>query len=331
MAGNKILIKKPAWSEISQYRDFISKAKYKSCSQFSEIPAQALTDWFLNEIEAIKDSSPKILLAEIKDEPIALLSLHKLEWDTAHFGIPMGKIKHILGGVEPDRDLAAKRLLVNSATKEFKKMGIRHISIRLPVDDVNGIYALEREKYYLEDTIVEYYFDFCKQKIPEVPHQCRLRLYQASDFQMIKEGVKGIFEGYLDRFHRDLHLDNAKSDELYEKWMINSCKGLADDCIIATIDGRLAGVSTLVTYKNVNSVLPLRFGEIILSGVVSEFRGKRVYTSMINFGQNYFKGKIDLLRVATQVNNFYVQKAWTILGFHLKYAFHTFHCYLYGG
>jgi len=328
MARNEILIKKLAWPELSQYRDFIAKAKYKSYSQFSEIPAQALDDLFLDEIEGIRNSDPVILVAENKEEAVALLTIHKLEWDTAHFGIPMGRIRHILGGVNPDLDYLAKKALIDSAAVEFKKTGIRHISIRLSADDVNAIYALEAANFYLADTILEYYFDFRNSQVPEIKNTCHLRLYQKSDFQELERSSKNIFKGYIDRFQRDPNLDKTKSYQLYEKWIINSCQGLADEVVLASIDRKLAGFLTMEIYHKLNNILPLSFGGAVLVGVVPEFRNKKVHTSMLNFAQNYFKDKVDLFRYATQVNNLYAQKALVQLGFFLKYAFHTFHCYL---
>lgn len=330
MASKKIIVEKISPSELFRYDDFIARAKYKSYSQFAEIPGKALNDLFFEELEGTKNSALTVFMAMSQSRPVGLLSLHKLNWDTEHFGMPMGKIRHILGGVDENLDFAAKKMLLKAAHEQFRKMQIRHISVRLSADDFNAILALEQARYYLADTIVEYYFDFKRKNIPEISHLCQLRLYQDSDYELIKKSVKNMFEGYIDRFHRDPYLDQQKSTELYEQWMLNSCKGLTDDCILAAIDGKLAGVSTVETYHKINKILPVSIGEIILSGVVADFRGKRVYTSMINFGQEYFKDKVNLLRVATQLNNFYVQKAWVELGFFLKYAFHTYHYYFQG-
>ena len=326
--NKKISIERILPSELSRYGDFVAGAKFKSYAQFPEIPAQSLRELFFDELEGIKDSSLTIFLAMNKSVPVGILSLHKLNWDTKHFGLPMGKIRHILGVMDESGDFEAKQLLVRAATREFSRMGIRHISVRLSADDFNAIYALERQKYYLADTLAEYYFDYRSGLKPrETGHLCRMRLYKDSDFKQVQSSVKDIFKGYMDRFHRDPNLDQAKADQLYVDWLLNSCKGMAEDVILATVDGQIAGITTLEVHHKLNAILPFTVGEVALTGVVPRFRGKKVYTSMINFAQNYFRGKIDMFRYATQLENFQAQKTLMGLGFSLKYAFHTFHYY----
>jgi len=329
MKENKIEIIHISPEELKSYQDFILKAKYKSYAQFREISEEDITKLFFYEVSELKKKEPYfILLAKIGEEVIGLLSFHYLSWDSKHFGMKMGRIKHILGNINPEMDLKAKESLIQSALREFKEMNIKHITCRIPVDDFNTVYVLEQAGFYLADTIIEYYFDFRKQEIPQISHQCELRLYQDSDYEMVKNGSKEIFKEYIGRFHRDPYLDPKKCDELYEQWMLNSCRGLADDCIVALIDQEFAGFISCEIFYEINKILPLSFGEMVLIGVSPKFRRRKVCTSMVNFGQHYFKDKVNLVRVATQINNFYVQRAWHNLGFLPKYAFHTFHFFI---
>jgi len=326
-----ISIEKIAPDQVSRYRDFIIAAGYHKYSFLQEISGPALADLFLGEIEAIGNSRPAVFIAKSQNDPIALLSLHRLNWDTEHFGMPMARISHILGGIDPELDQAAKKLLIKAGTEELKNAGIRHIAARLAADDIASIYALEMVGYYLADTIVEYYFNFRTSKIPKTDQLCELRLFQPSDLALVEKSVSGIFKDYIGRFHNDPNLDKKKADQLYENWLINSCKGLADDCILAFVEGDLAGITALKIHRELNRALPLKLGEVMLIGVVPGFRGKKVFTSMLGFAQNHFKGKIDLFRYATQLNNFHVNGVLVKLGFFLKCAFHTYHYYIPGG
>lgn len=326
-----ISVEEIAPSELLQYREFISRAKYKSYGHFTEVPGPALTDLFFREIEESKDSSLSIFLARSKAGPVGLLSSHRLEFDTNHFQMPMARIKHILGGVDPGQDPAAKKLLVAAGTTALRKAGIRHVTVRLPADDIVSIYALEQAGYYLADTIVEYYFDFRTAKLPELDSPCELRLYRPEDLAMVEESSGDIFTNYRGRFHNDPNLDKDKADRLYANWLVNSCKGLADDVVLALVDGELAGLTTLKIHHDLNRALPFRTGEVVLTGTVDRFRGRKVFTGMLNFAQRYFAGKIDLLKYTTQLNNFQVQKALVKLGFLLKYGYHSFDYYIPGG
>jgi len=331
MTDPGISIEKISPLQLPQYREFIAQTRHKNFSCFSEVSGAALTDLFLSEIEEMKDPAPGIFIAKSRNNPIALLSLARLDWDSGHFGMPMARIKHILGGVDPELDLPAKKMLIAKAGEELKNMGARHAAVRLPADDTASLYALERAGYYLADTIVDYYFDFRTEKIPKTGHQCELRLFSPADLALVKRSVSGIFQDYIGRFHNDPHLDKKKADQLYENWLINSCSGLADDVILALVGGELAGITTLKVHRDLNKYLPFKTGEVVLTGTVPKFRGKKVYSSMLGFAQSYFAGKIDLFKYTTQLNNFHAQKALVRLGFFLKYAYHTFHYYMPGG
>jgi hypothetical protein len=331
MSERDISVEKISLVQLPQYREFIAKAGPKNFSYFPEAGGPALTDLFLSEIEEIKNFAPGIFIAKSGNNPVALLTAHNLEFDTNHFQMPMARIRHILGGVDPVLDLPAKKMLIAAGAGELRKAGVRHITVRLPADDIVSIYALEQAGFYLVDTIVEYYFDFRNSKIPKTDSSCELRLYRPGDRAMVEKSTRDIFSNYPGRFHNDPNLDKAKADQLYANWLVNSCQGLSDDCILALVGGELAGITTLKIHRGLDKYIPFRIGEVVLTGTVPGFRGKKVYTSMLNFAQNYFAAKIDLFKYATQLNNFYVQRALVRLGFFLKYAYHTFGYYYPGG
>ena len=326
MAAEKIAVKKISPAELSRYEDFITRAGHKSYAHFAEIPAKALNNLFFQELESCKDSDLAVFMAMSRGRPLGLLSLHRLDWDSNHFGMPMAKIRHLLGGADAKLDFAAQKSLLKAAVQTARKMKFRHLAVRLSADDFNAVRALELAGFYLADTIVEYYFDFRRQKLPPKPRsQCTLRLFRPADLKLVQNSVQSIFAGYLDRFHRDPHLPSARSDQLYLKWLVNSCKGMADEVLLAFVGSRLAGITTLEIHHQLNKILPFTLGEVALTGVVPAFRGQGIYTAMLAFAQNYFSNKVELFRYATQLNNYHVQKVLTGLGFSLKYAFHTYH------
>jgi hypothetical protein len=331
MAERSLSVEKIPAQELPRCREFMVKARYHNYAFLSEVPEAALAELVLQELAEMKEPAPVILAAKAAGETIGMVSLQRLNWDTEHFGIPMARIKHILGGVDPELDLAAKKMLIAAGTEELRRSGVKHVAVRLSADDAHSIFALQQAGYYLADSMAEYYFNYRKTTVPQVAHTCEMKLFDPNDLELVKRSSKTIFKNYLGRFHSDPNLDREKADQLYEKWIINSCTGLADDCILALMNGKLAGITSVKMQRGPNAVLPLKLGEVALVGVVPECRGLKVCTSLISYAQKYFDGKIDQLQYATQVNNFYVHGILVKLGFLMKYAFHTFHYYMPGG
>jgi len=331
MKTDKIVLEKISPRGLSRLGRFLEKAEFKDGHEFTDAPPGALAALFRDQVRSARDSGLKMLLAKSGSEPVALLSWQPLKWDSAHFGLPMAGIRHVLGGVNQELDFAAKKLLIQTALRRLKDQGFQHLSARLSADDFNAILALEKNGFYLADTMVIYAYDYRKRRTPpRVKPGCELRFYRPSDFQLVKDSVAPIFQGYPGRFHRDPNLDRDRSDRLYFQWLLNSCKGMADRVILALVRGRLAGIATLETRGELSRRLGFGVGEIPLVGVAPEFRGRGVYTGMVNFAQNHFKNRIAVLRYSTQLNNLFVQRALTNLGFQVTCALQTFHHFVNG-
>lgn len=224
------------------------------------------------------------------------------QWNTKVFGLKMGNltIKSSRGTLNFE-DILAKAL-AESKLKEY-----RHLTCKVDTSN-NGITkALEKEKFYLVDTLVTYRFYFRKSVLLPIEHQCILDDCLEKDLPHLKKIARKSFE--IDRFHTDEALDNQKCDEYYDLWIENSYNGFADKVIVAQLKDEPVGFTT--------GKLPSKdgVGQLVLSAVSDKCRGKGVYTSMIYEGVKWLSDKADCVQVGTQINNLAVQKAWIKLGF----------------
>ncbi|MDF2673279.1 MAG: hypothetical protein K0R09_1544 [Clostridiales bacterium] len=251
-----------------------------------------------------------------------VVQIEKLDWDTNHFGIVMGNMTIHQKEQPPSRsDIDS---LIGEAMNRANKEGIEHISIRLEPDSKKLIHACEDRGFRLMDTRIEFIFDYKATKLKEVKNQCILREGRAEDEEKLVSISIESFSNYIDRFHSDEKIDNAKADKLYELWVRNSYKGYADSIIVAEIEGEPVGFSTFKEFVS-QTDKGEKMGEIVLSAVSQSARGKGVYTSMICQGVRMGSGRMDYLLVKTQIDNRAVQKAWASLGFkpyRSEYIFH---------
>jgi len=262
-------------------------------------------------------------------ELLGLVTYSKLDWDSTHFEMPMAAISEIImsENVPNQRELKKKAIML--ALSELKKQQITHVSTKVDIYDITTVHALEMAGFRLMDNTVIYGFDYRKSQIPELVDQCTLRLAKLEDEDALL-GVAAISFSRTrisdDRFHADPDLPSQKSDALYVEWIRNSIRGkLADAIIVAEIDGKPVGFTTLKHFRARADEVGVNIGALILSAVLPEARGRGVYTSMIRKGLEHLMPIVEIAELGTQITNFAVQKAWSTLGFKLasgSYAFH---------
>jgi len=273
------------------------------------------------------DEDSYILGAIVDGSLIGFLHMNRLNWDSEHFGLGIARLNHILVDPIVEDSIEIFKFLLEAARAELIKRGISSFHARIPLDEIRFIQFLEQIGFRLMDIQVTYYFDLRKQSIINLEEKCSIRAYNNSDIELLIEIARTAFT--LDRFHSDPHLSKEKCDELHALWIKNSCQGrIADHVLVAEVDGEPVGFTTCVLHGNYGGILNLRIGGMILSAVAAKARGRGCYTSMINSGLKWFKDKVDIVYLGTQVNNYPVQLAWAKLGFKIAQASASMHLWL---
>lgn len=206
---------------------------------------------------------------------------------------------------------------------KVQEEGGRHISVKVSSTDKHNLNAVLAQEYKLVDTLVEYYFDKNKSKLPSFEYKFELRDAKKEDVDALKNIAREAFE--KDRFHSDVCLDNSLCDQYYEKWIENSYFGFAEKVIVAEHNGEVAGFTTGKTYVDKNRG---KLGRVDLSAVSRYHRGIGIYTNLIHKEASwYLKGRDDVqgIMIGTQLDNLAVQKTWVGFGFVMcgsKYVLH---------
>lgn len=242
-------------------------------------------------------------------------------FNTQHFDIKMGNI-----AIKSDLSEVNKDTLVSSLNKTIayaKEEGYKHLTFKVCTNQKEIIKCAVNQNMLIIDTLVRYVFDFSKSFLPEITHKCDLKDCVNNDIKYLKDIARNSFK--IDRFHSDDNFPNELCDLYYDKWIENSCDGLADKVIVAHYNNEVVGFTT----GNMRS--DEDYSNLVLSAVSSKYRGIGVYTSMIHEGTKWLyekKSKINKgIVVGTQIENIAVQKAWIKLGYSIfdsQYVFHIF-------
>jgi RimJ/RimL family protein N-acetyltransferase len=262
-------------------------------------------------------------------ELFGLVTYSKLEWDSTHFGMPMGAVRDVIMSEKLPNLVKIKKGAITLALSELRKKGITHVSTKADIYDITTVHALEMAGFRLMGTTIIYAFDFRRFQIPEFEDQCTLRLAKVEDEDtLIRIAAISFSKTRVseDRFHSDPDLPEEKSNALYIEWIRNSIEGeIADAIIVAELEGKPVGFTTVENFRARADEVGVNIGALLLSAVLPEARGRGVYTSMIKKGLEYLRPKVGIVELGTQITNFPVQKAWSKLGFKLASGTYAFH------
>jgi dTDP-4-amino-4,6-dideoxy-D-galactose acyltransferase len=114
------------------------------------------------------------------------------------------------------------------------------------------------------------------------------------------------------RFYVDGHFPRAKCDDLYARWIRESCRpgGLADSVLVAEQGGVPAAFITCMREGDGN------VGRIGLVGVDARWRGRGLGQTIVRAAQGWFKDHgVQAVRVVTQGRNIASQRLYQRRGF----------------
>jgi GNAT superfamily N-acetyltransferase len=240
---------------------------------------------------------------------MAQASVARSAIDEERFGIRVARI----GNLAPD---------VLDETMQFcHDQAVQMLIARTPSQEIRFVQQLEELGFRLMDTLVYYRRDLTRTPIPESRDAALIRPVQADEEATVREIAAQSFQGYFGHYHADPRLDQAACDAAYISWAERSCldREVADEVLVAELDGRLVGFATL--RRNTSEQ-----GEGVLFGIAPTAQGKGIYYSFIVHGMQWClaNGMREMV-VSTQITNLAVQKVWVRVGFEPFQFYYTFH------
>ena len=111
------------------------------------------------------------------------------------------------------------------------------------------------------------------------------------------------------RFYYDGNFPVQRCDELYERWIEKSCRGWAENVLVAAKQGEIEGYISC-------HVRTAGIGQIGLVGVAEKGQGRGVGTELIANGLHWFSEQgMEVVSVVTQGRNVSAQRLYQKCGF----------------
>jgi GNAT superfamily N-acetyltransferase len=236
-------------------------------------------------------------------------------------GIQLSALDEERFGIRTARTTFSSSDDVAAALESCAMQQVRMLIARCPVNALPTVQQMERQGFLLMDTLLYYVRHLERPAIPEDRNCDLVRPVRPGDEVQVRAIAQQAFQGYYGHYHADPRLDPKLCDEAYISWAERSClaRDVADEVLVAELDGRLAGFATL-RQNNPEE------GEGVLYGVAPWAQGRGIYQSFMIQSLEWGKARgLKRMFYSTQVTNIAVQKVWVRVGAEMNHAYYTFH------
>jgi len=284
---------------------------YRNC------PAISSTDSVRLVADAASGCAPDVthLWRRNGDEPLGMLRIVDLAWDTELYGRRMGSISHLCGELDSD---AIRRLI--------DETDFAHLAVRVDASDVAMQHTLTQAGFFPADSLLTYLYYPERGELPESParratRNYRYRLYEPSDRDSILQITAHCYARYAGRYLTDAWLA-GKGAERYVRWAERCVDGYADQICIAESRGRVVGYIAFRYDRRLYRLLGLScYGGAALGAS----RGGD-YHSLLRYTLQCPKAiPMHFAECQTQIDNFHVHHVYHGLGLEYVRAEHTYH------
>lgn len=251
----------------------------------------------------------------------------KSVWDSSHFGFGVGKIRRVVVSTVPKGQnvVGTREALIKSCMMWMKRKEIKCVMTRFDLDSVDDVLAYAKNGFQMADVLVTFNLDAHAVK-PASDSQSGesivVRSSRPEDVAKLMEIARTSFT--KDHFHRDLHFPQDKSDELFAKWVYNSCYGSAGTVLVAAEENeKPCGFITCMTEEGPES----KRGVIDLVAVSPLRQGMGIGTRLVREAVTWFvrEQNVQSIFVGTQANNISSIRTYEKVGFRLLCTELTLH------
>ncbi len=211
--------------------------------------------------------------------------------------------------------------------------GIEFLLCKAYTDDIVTIHALEQQRYYLVDTLLDYVYDSQRNPLnavstPPKSADISIRLAEASDQDALIELASKSFQGHFGRFHADEFISEQQATAVYEEWIKSSCSGYADWIVVAEVNHLIAGFSIWKKPTPNEQALSIPVGHYSIAATDPTFAGRGLFGMLTYAGMQLLDGLCYCIEGPTHINNYPVQRGYTKLSWRIVDARHSFHKWL---
>jgi hypothetical protein len=310
-------------SDLSILAPVVESYQFKPYRNYRTLPRKAQANVMLAEIEAALRHADGLVLHFNGAAGDAVAVGRALEWETRFFGVPMGRIEYLLGS---DRNLISHAL--EQFVDALRARGVKHVSLRVDVADVETVALVEAHGFRLVDSLVTYTSRPRKEPPNAIREVGTIRDFRKDDGPELLRIATDAYRGFRGRFHVDPHIPNERCDAFYVEWARQSIAMTIADVILVSegVNGQLLGFLAFRRREPVSSV----GGVAVYGGGLGACRidTPGAYAGLIRAGTAWAHERDAVAECQTQNYNFPTIRIYEAVGAHYVRAEYTLHRWL---
>lgn len=264
------------------------------------------------------------LLAAFDNERlVGVLLLEELPWDSAQYGMAMGRISALHTAPETTMEVAGQ--LVSAALRFCREQGWRYMDFQPPAGDLSGLNAALSLGFRLVASTLALVWEL-DTPLPTPPASpASLRIATPKDADLVAALAARAIDPYS-RFASDPQLKPGKAGDIFGAWAANSVKGYADRVFLAELDDELVGYCTWKIHAQGRRHFDLHHANLDLTAVAPEARGRHILSALMHAGLAWLQGEgFNSAEVVTHILNGPMQRAAHRYGATTRAARHNLH------
>ena len=194
-----------------------------------------------------------------------LIAVTHLDWDTNHFGFPVGRIAAEITDLE-----------LRAALSDARTRGYRLLYWATSPDRIPALRLLDEFGGRLVDRKVTFARSFSAADPPTKASTATILPYEGAEHTSELSAL-AIAAGAYSRFAADPCIPRDKFERLYEIWIDRSVRGEIADAVLVARDSATDAIAGMITVKVTESV-----GNIGLVAVAASHRGRGIGSQLID-------------------------------------------------
>jgi len=291
--------------------------------------------YWLNEItQNLADESSIAFVSRSSERINGLVVCSDSPWDTKVVGRRVAVIKHF-SEADGIRDSEVLDDLLKEVVRHAARRGTECLTCKVQALHCAGIHALERQGFFLMDTLLDFLFDSSRTPIETISVPKRrngfcTRLAKSEDLPEVLTVNAKAFARHFGRYHSDPNMPPETGAKVYDQWLRSSFEGWADWILVAKVGDRIAGYAVWKKASALEAKHSIDIAHCNLAGIDPDFSGQGLFTALIREGMRVAQGFSKHLDGPAHVSNYPVHRAWLKLGWKITGVRHSFHKWLQG-
>lgn len=318
---------------IDDLKNALPRFAHKPLAHLSYLKRDQVEEYWLEEIARdLAHESSTAFVSRISERINGLVLYGDSPWDTKVVGRRVAAIKH-LTQADGARGSEALDSLLNEAIRDAASRGVECLTCKVQALHHAAIHALERQGFFLMDTLLDFLFDSSRMplesiRLPKRPSGSRIRLAKPEDLPEILGLTEKAFATHFGRYHSDPKMPVGTGARAYEQWARSSFEGWADWILVTEVDGRIAGYAVWKKASALEIKHSFDIAHCNLEAIHPDFFGRGLYTALtlegMRIGGNFAK-HFDL---PAHAGNYPVHRGTLKLGWKITGVRHSFHKWL---